>query len=435
MASALSATWLIPGPVVSKSNSRQCINLFSNPFSVHAISHEIDADGNYGPKVKYSTHVGRPASYDQVAAKIFRAWGDIHGYTSAENLSMLAERDRRLGPMRTSYFLFENEDGQNVGIRVFDASDIVFRAETPWPEGSASPSAAPVELSKPGFKLPGRNSGKPFYALELGLLNGDPSLSRGTEYAFTNVASRLDTDYNGGEFAYFGRTLKIKNLDMMIYAQTRAHQVSFFEKYGLKPVLQKNETNELAPVEVASGMILIGATAEDFIEKNFTQKVFTTKKDEAARFDEAQMKLEIKANQEFLTELEKRIISPISLNDFARLEQKLTETLIRAKSHPANSEARNEILFQILTIYFQFVNSVPPQWRHTPNWSNLRKILLSAFLQTSPELSYYNIYLHLSGQAGNGVDMIITPQSEAEFLNRLPVLERWPFGIKKGPLL
>lgn len=436
--SALTATWLIPSPVTQSIDSKLCSNVFLKPFQLVSISHKIDQAGQFIPKVESSTEWNRPLAYDEVSGKILKAWDAIHGYTSADNLAMLARRDQNLDPMRTSYFLFENQSHQNVGIRVFDASDIILKNEVPWLEVQSDSSVAPLEQSKPGFQLPFRNSGKPFYAWELGLLNADPALRRGTEYSFTNVASRLDHDYNGGDFIFFGRTQKVQATNMMIYAQTRAHQVSFFEQYGLKPITEKNLNGEQVPIEVTPGMILVGATAKDFIEINFSKRVFTSGKSENSRLDEAQMKEQIRQNQAYLSYLDKNILSDMNMKDIVEVERKLIQVIRSASQDPMNSQTQGERLAAMLSTYFRIVNSVPAPWRSS-DWQNLRKTILYSLTQTSPQLAYYYLYIHLRQATGGNFELAFTPQAEADFFKRFPIPSALPLGIKaevyrQGPL-
>lgn len=428
-ASGLKSTWVFPEPhsQTQAPKEKLCKALFAKTFTLTTKSYQAGAGGSFTPSYNQSITADRPEAFNQIADKILKSWSQIHAYTSAENITILQQRDRNLDPMRLAYFNFENEMGESIGIRIFDASDIVYRQSRPWKEVDPVTSQAPLEISKPGFQLPGRDSKKPFFALELGLLNADPGLARGTEFAFTQVAEFLDVHYNGSEFTFFGHTEKAEKLNMMVYAQTRSHQVAFFEKYGLKPIIQKLEDGSEAPIEVTPGMILIGATTKDFLHRNFGKRIFANSKGSSGKPAEINMQEMIKHNQEYLRKIDQKRMTFTNLADYYTIAQKLHYLLSVAKEDPLYSETQGQRLTIFFQLYLETINSLPESLRDQESWENLRTIILYSLTQSDPQAAYYYFYTNM---IRNHSQITFDAKAEKKFFQIFPLLPSIPLPLK-----
>lgn len=423
LASAHQSIWMHPEPANRIEIDNKCKSLFTAPYVLKSYSYKSNSAGQLVPTISSVAKLGRPDEYDKVDEKILQSWAQVHSYTTPEKIKMLKDRSRDLDHLRTSYFYYQNEAGDSIGIRVFDASTEVYFQGEKWTDISASTSKAPLEISLPGFLLPGRADAKKFFAWELGLLNADPSLAKGTELAFTQVAMRLDTAYNDEGYTFFGSTQTVAQLKMKIFAQTRLAQVPFFEKYGLKPVMKRGADGIERPIELTPGMILIAADAQDFITINFGLRLFANRKSESQRYDEKSMMDHIKHNQEFLRQLDQNKLEISSLDELSQISLKLIDFLKNTKRFPAWSEYQSQNLNLFVTSYFRLINSIPEKWRSS-SWKNMRHLLLRALTQSSPQLAYYYLYSGLSIGTSDQFSKTYDPAQEKNFFENLPLMDR-----------
>lgn len=431
-ANSVRSGWVYTRSVDSSETHRianSCKALFAVPFALVSFSHTMGSSGQLESSVSETIHLGRPEVFDAIAGEILTSWRYTHSYTTDDKIVMLMKRDQALDPRRVAYFQFKSETDEMVAIRVFDASDRVYRNNEVWNDVDANTAISPTEKSLSDFLFPARVPGKEFTGIDIGLLNSTPNLIRGTELAFTQVAEFIDQHYNANEFQFFGRGSLLKKRNMKVYAQTRLKQVDFFRQYGLKPVMKKDKDGVETPVELTPGMILIEVNADEFIEKNHGRKLFADHKQAQGQYKN-NYKEHQREIQQGLDRLDKSKIKFSTLDEIIMLHDKIMYALSVATRYPLYSEQQSKSLAAIFTTYYKVVNSIPENMRDGKNWTNLRHHILSALIQPDPQLTYYYFFVTINRKINERQSFQHTANDEKEFFRRFPMLPFLPLGIK-----
>ncbi len=395
------ATFLLqPGPLEGFTVKRKCYRAQTPVYFLEKTVSFTDSQRQYNSYVERIPTAGRSPEVDNVVNNILYDWENVHGYTTAQNIAMLRDRDKKLATLRTTYLIHQFAENsttdffntKRMGLRVYDGSTRILRYGQEWQEASASRNVSPLELSDPNFDYPGRAqrlaAGKDFYYIELGLLSVNPELMGGIQSAFNQVATQLDFHYNDAGFKFFGKTTEIQSHEMMVFGQTREHQLETFRKYGLEPVLDKNGQ----PIKLGSGLYLIAAPASRFIELNFGYHYFASPRSEGPYYDSEKMKAVTQQRQKETLWLDQQRLAPMNstadVRYWYRLVVNMRDELINLP--PRHPEREHKAMLFVGT-YLAFVNSVPAQF-HPPNWQSPRKLILASMTA----LTFVDAYIHLN---------------------------------------
>ncbi len=421
------STFAYPTPARFEAKTK-CQAALSPKFDTVKISYAHSPSGEFSPSLSRTQESGRNSETTRMADSILADMLNVHGYTTPEKIKMLTERDRNLAPMRTSYFEFRSDQNEGVGLRIFDASDQVMAAGQAWPEASTTDSTSPIELSHPSYRLPGRDQNTPFFGIEIGLLAKDPNLSKGVETAFGYVADSIDFNYNASEFRFFGRTQKVIDKDMKVWAQTRKATVSLFERYGFAPVVEVTENGDSSPVELSPGMILLSMPANEFIDRYFSKRLFAHRKEGPDMYDQQRFRQDFKDNQIALDQLDKSKMDIRSAQEVMDVQIPLFRALTSLRQRYLQKEDIQQDLTSVMFLYYKLINNIPESLR-IPTWANLRITILNSLCQSSPLLGYYYLYTSLHANDGEDTDLVFSPEQEKSFFERFPV-DLLPMGVQ-----
>lgn len=388
-------------------------------FSSAVYGAEISDSQGYQPILRTETMVGRTKEWATTAYKVFQKWVAVHRYTTADKISSLMALDQSLSPARTNYFLFESGADQ-VAIRMFDGSQQVSHHGKVWEEGSLTDRRVPLERQDPGLELPERK--RPNHQIvELGLLESTKNVSQGMRWAFSQIARAIDAKFNLLEYTTFGRSIIPKIRGLKIYAQTRPEQVEMFARFGLLPVLNTDGT----PKKLKSGLILLAADPEVFLQKNFSLDTNPRLKTEADQ-EWVHVKLQEVHHLRIAhnLEVERKSVDLSTPQELVDIAQSMQRLLSSASRETPYSDAQQGKLALFFETYLR-VNSYMPPHLQNKNWQTVRFSILHAMSQANPFAAYLMYYHFMNGRA-RGSDL--NEQAEAKFFLKMPVLEHIPFG-------
>lgn len=362
----------------------------------------------------------RSAKIDPVVDRVLKDWTQDRDYTP-EQASMLQQRDQQLDPRRTTYISFEAE-GHVAIVRIFDGSHNVLKGGTEWPAASETSSLTPIEIGRPGYKLPERiwqeQYGRPSYMWELGLVDVNREIKNGVETIFSGVAKKLDLHYNNHDFELLSDLKTITSRQMIIYAQTRANRLNIFKKYGFQPTLVADRNGEIKPFEVAPNLVLISMKAEDFLKRFYSPKLFAEAKKQESQYNQTETEINQKKIQEYIRKIDSRRIHLTNQHDISQEALKVFKTYVQLRMTPGRSDLRKNMAIDFFESYLTMLNSIPTQYRHK-NWVNLRNLTIEVMGYPSPfDALYY--FSNSMDNVGKGRKFELSNADQERFLNSPP---------------
>lgn len=387
----LKLTYVLPIPI---NNFKTCLSLFEAPkYQPQILKRLVD-----GPKEQQDTLPGKihdisnkPPESESIFNKIMDNWLES-GHYNQNQINLLRSRDQSLPQDRTHYIEFEQAN-ESVGLRVLDASDLLFYASLPAADSSTS--SKPVSLIETlyQFDLPERVASKqgvaPAYIWELGLLSAPHFFQKGIESIFFQVAYMLDFNYNQSGMMVFRSTEQLEKINLQIYGISRRKLVPKYQELGFEVVTEKDEKGQTVEKVFPDGMVLIKISGANFLKKHFLSQTIPASEIHSVKRDpkyltDSDFSKKWYANMRHLKTLRFEIKSQSDLeNGHFELQRRYQRLL----SQPNFSQAQWDAWRDFIEFHYVLWNSIPKSIR-PQEWDviqlQLTRCLSLTYLKTVP---------------------------------------------------